>query len=218
MKFPNAKKGISKIFTAEILNLIAVVAGVITIILVFALAGASDSKNDAGVAASGISLVLTSIVTGVSAVIAVILMIIGTIQSARDEVSFKAIIYLTIFNVIVLVIASIFSQNTFLGSLSSVISNAVSFVCSLLVILGIGNLAAQCHDEKVILKCGSQFRIILWIGIVALLTRFFAIFIESMAAKALVIVLLALSLILSIVQYFMYLSLLSSAKKMLAEN
>ncbi len=218
MKFPNAKKGISKIFTAEILNLIAVVAGVITIILVFALAGASDSKNDAGVAASGISLVLTSIVTGVSAVIAVILMIIGTIQSARDEVSFKAIIYLTIFNVIVLVIASIFSQNTFLGSLSSVISNAVSFVCSLLVILGIGNLAAQCHDEKVILKCGSQFRIILWIGIVALLTRFFAIFIESMAAKALVIVLLALSLILSVVQYFMYLSLLSSAKKMLAEN
>lgn len=218
MKFPNAKKGISKIFTAEILNLIAVVAGVITIILVFALAGASDSKNDAGVAASGISLVLTSIVTGVSAVIAVILMIVGTIQSARDEVSFKAIIYLTIFNVIVLVIASIFSQNTFLGSLSSVISNAVSFVCSLLVILGIGNLAAQCHDEKVILKCGSQFRIILWIGIVALLTRFFAIFIESMAAKALVIVLLALSLILSVVQYFMYLSLLSSAKKMLAEN
>lgn len=218
MKFPNAKKGISKIFTAEILNLIAVVAGVITIILVFALAGASDSKNDAGIAASGISLVLTSIVTGVSAVIAVILMIIGTIQSARDEVSFKAIIYLTIFNVIVLVIASIFSQNTFLGSLSSVISNAVSFVCSLLVILGIGNLAAQCHDEKVILKCGSQFRIILWIGIVALLTRFFAIFIESMAAKALVIVLLALSLILSVVQYFMYLSLLSSAKKMLAEN
>ncbi|MED9969238.1 MAG: hypothetical protein UFA98_04405 [Ruminococcus sp.] len=218
MKFPNAKKGISKIFTAEILNLIAVVAGVITIILVFALAGASDSKNDVGVAASGISLVLTSIVTGVSAVIAVILMIVGTIQSARDEVSFKAIIYLTIFNVIVLVIASIFSQNTFLGSLSSVISNAVSFVCSLLVILGIGNLAAQCHDEKVILKCGSQFRIILWIGIVALLTRFFAIFIESMAAKALVIVLLALSLILSVVQYFMYLALLSSAKKMLAEN
>ena len=168
--------------------------------------------------ASGIGFILTGVVTGVCALIAVILMIVGTIQSAKDEQSFKAIIYLTIFNIVVMVIASFFSQNAFLNGLSTTISNAVSFVCSLLVILGIGNLAAQCHDEKVILKCGSQFRIILWIGIVSLLIRFFAIFIASTAAQALIIVLFSLSLVLSIVQYVMYLSLLSNAKKMLAEN
>ncbi len=218
MKFPNAKKGISKIFTAEILNLIAGIAGIITLILVFTANGALKSSNDAGLAASGIGFILTGVVTGVCALIAVILMIVGTIQSAKDEQSFKAIIYLTIFNIVVMVIASFFSQNAFLNGLSTTISNAVSFVCSLLVILGIGNLAAQCHDEKVILKCGSQFRIILWIGIVSLLIRFFAIFIASTAAQALIIVLFSLSLVLSIVQYVMYLSLLSNAKKMLAEN
>lgn len=218
MRFPNAAKGISKIFTGEILQLIALASGTLALILTFVFVGTAEANNAGGAVASGLGAAVLAIASGVLGIIALILFIVGTVQTAKDEASFKMIIYLTIFNIIVAVIGSFFSGDSFLSALVSTIGNVISLIRSILVVLGIANLAAQLGNKEVMEKCGSIFRIILWTGIVALLTRFFAVFcMTSSFARFVVVILMSLSLAFSIIQYILYISMLSQAKKMLNE-
>lgn len=215
MKFPNAAKGISKIFTSEILELIATIAMGVVSILAAVFAVSAKANNEAGAVASGLGLIILAAGASVLIIIALILKIVGVVQTSRDEDSFRMIIYLTIFTMIVAIIASIFSRNTFLYNTINAVSSIGNLVTILLIILGIGNLAAQVGNEKVIDKCSSQFKLILAIGVVSLLARFFSIFLPTEAAKGIIIVLIIAATVLSIVQYILYLSLLSKAKKML---
>ena len=215
MKFPNAAKGISKIFTSEILALIATIATGVATILAAVMYASAKTNSTAGAAASGIGTLVLVLGASVLLVIALILKIVGVVQTSKDEDSFKMIIYLTIFTLIVAVIAAIFSRVTFLNNIANAVSAIGSFVTTLLIILGIGNLGVQVGNDEVIDKCSSQFKLILGIGIVALLARFFCIFLPTVPAQGIVIALAVVALVLNIIQYILYLSLLSKAKKML---
>ena len=215
MKFPNAAKGISKIFTSEILALIAAIATGVASILAAVMYASAKTNSTAGAAASGIGMLVLGLGASVLLVIALILKIVGVVQASKDEDSFKMIIYLTIFTLIVAVVAAIFSRVTFLNNIANAVSSIGSFVTTLLIILGIGNLGVQVGNDEVIDKCSSQFKLILGIGIVALLARFFCIFLPTVPAQGIVIALAVVALVLSIIQYILYLSLLSKAKKML---
>lgn len=215
MKFPNAAKGISKIFTSEILALIATIATGVATILAAVMYASAKTNSTAGAAASGIGTLVLVLGASVLLVIALILQIVGVVQTSRDEDSFKMIIYLTIFTLIVAVVAAIFSRVTFLNNIANAVSAIGSFVTTLLIILGIGNLGVQVGNDEVIDKCSSQFKLILGIGIVALLARFFCIFLPTVPAQGIVIALAVVALVLNVIQYILYLSLLSKAKKML---
>ena len=215
MKFPNAAKGISKIFTSEILALIAAIATGVASILAAVMYASAKTNSTAGAAASGIGTLVLVLGASVLLVIALILKIVGVVQTSKDEDSFKMIIYLTIFTLIVAVVAAIFSRVTFLNNIANAVSSIGSFVTTLLIILGIGNLGVQVGNDEVIDKCSSQFKLILGIGIVALLARFFCIFLPTVPAQGIVIALAVVALVLNVIQYILYLSLLSKAKKML---
>lgn len=215
MKFPNAAKGISKIFTSEILALIAAIATGVASILAAVMYASAKTNSTAGAAASGIGTLVLVLGASVLLVIALILKIVGVVQTSRDEDSFKMIIYLTIFTLIVAVVAAIFSRVTFLNNIANAVSAIGGFVTTLLIILGIGNLGVQVGNDEVIDKCSSQFKLILGIGIVALLARFFCIFLPTIPAQGIVIALAVVALVLNVIQYILYLSLLSKAKKML---
>lgn len=215
MKFPNAAKGISKIFTSEILALIATIATGVATILAAVMYASAKTNSTAGAAASGIGMLVLGLGASVLLVIALILQIVGVVQTSKDEDSFKMIIYLTIFTLIVAVVAAIFSRVTFLNNIANAVSSIGSFVTTLLIILGIGNLGVQVGNDEVIDKCSSQFKLILGIGIVALLARFFCIFLPTVPAQGIVIALAVVALVLNVIQYILYLSLLSKAKKML---
>ena len=215
MKFPNAAKGISKIFTSEILALIAAIATGVASILAVVLYSSVKTNSEAGAAVSGIGFLILAAGASVLTIIALILKIVGVVQTSRDEDSFKMIIYLTIFTLIVAVIAGIFSSNRFLYNLLSAVSSIGGFVTTLLIILGISNLSVQVGNDEVTDKCSSQFKLILAIGIVSLLARFFCIFLPTVAAQGIVIALAVVAMVLSVIQYILYLSLLSKAKKML---
>lgn len=215
MKFPNAAKGISKIFTSEILALIAAIATGVATILAVVMYASAKTNSTAGTAASGIGMLVLGLGASVLLVIALILKIVGVVQTSKDEDSFKMIIYLTIFTLIVAVVAAIFSRVTFLYNIANAVSAIGGFVTTLLIILGIGNLGVQVGNDEVIDKCSSQFKLILGIGIVTLLARFFCIFLPTIPAQGIVIALAVVALVLNIIQYILYLSLLSKAKKML---
>ena len=217
MNFPHAAKGISKIFTAEILQLISLVTGVVALLMGIVSAGTLQNAATAAAGVSGIIFIIFAAATGVLSIIYLIFMIIGTIQCAKDEASFKMIIYLTIVNVVIALVAAIFPGNYFLASLAATTSDVVSFVCSLLVILGVGSMAAQLGNEELMERCSRIFKIILAIGVMSLLARFFMLFWGSVFAQALVFALAVLSIFLGFFQYFLYISMLAKAKKMLNE-
>ena len=58
MKFPNAAKGISKIFTSEILALIAAIATGVATILAVVMYASAKTNSTAGAAASGIGMLV----------------------------------------------------------------------------------------------------------------------------------------------------------------
>lgn len=92
VKFLHAYKGVKKIFTAQILSLIASAVGIAAIFTALAVA----KKGPAEAAVSDV-LVLAALVigavSGIVALVALILNLVGTVQAKKDEPSFgKALI------------------------------------------------------------------------------------------------------------------------------
>lgn len=214
MKFPNAAKGIKKLFTAEVLYLISVI--LIGIGTIFALV--SQSKE-------GFSAVILSSVAvgGVIAIVALVMQIVGVIQASKDEASFKGVIYVTLFGIAVSVVASLlsalFRDNAILPSISNLVSSIVSVISTVLIILGICNLMNQIGKQDLVVKGGKVLRIVVWLAILSLIMRFINIFLPSNfddakpLAKVIVLCLCILAVILEIAEYVLYISLLSKASK-----
>ena len=220
MKFPNAAKGVSKIFTAEILSLIALVAvGIMSIFSAFVVATSQGNSDlSTGFVASAAGFVVFGAVAGILGIIALILNIVGVVQTAKDEDSFRVIIYLTVLSLIVAFAAAVFSGNQFASNLSKTVSDLVSLICSVLVVLGIINMAAQYNNIEIIEKGGKIFKIIIIVGLLSLIMRCISIIIPNQNGAVIILILAIISLILGIVQYCIYLSFLSKAKKMLNEE
>ena len=203
MTFPHAAKGINKIFTAEILALIAFVFSGIATVGAVITANILANDSNADIAAAAIVLLVFGIIAGVLAIVSVIIKFIGIFNASRDERAFKSVIYLTLINLGVAILAACFSGIPFFNNLSNIVS--------LLIILGIGKLALQLNNPEIIQKCGTLFRLILWIGLLSLFMRFFSIFLPSQAAYVIILILSILSIVLSVVQYILYLLLLVKA-------
>lgn len=214
MKFPNAAKGIKKLFTAEVLYLISVI--LIGIGTIFALV--SQSKE-------GFSAVILSSVAvgGIIVIVALVLQIVGVIQASKDEASFKGVIYVTLFGIAVSVVASLlsalFRDNAILPSISNLVSSIVSVISTVLIILGICNLMNQIGKQDLVVKGGKVLRIVVWLAILSLIMRFINIFLPrnfddaKPLAKVIVLCLCILAVILEIAEYVLYISLLSKASK-----
>ena len=83
MKFPNAAKGVKKIFNAEIISLIAALIGGAG--LISGLIGASKETGESvGTTLLAVSSILL-IISGIALLVAGIMNIIGFIQAAKDE-------------------------------------------------------------------------------------------------------------------------------------
>lgn len=223
MRFPNAAKGIKKIFAAEILSLIATVAFSIATVFGIMISYANKEGGEVALGVSSVGLLIFLLGAIVLTVLAMIFKLIGVVQSSKDEPSFKMVLYFVVFGLIVNAILAVFTiffqDNPFLYSLINSISSVISFINLLLIILGVGSLGAQLGNQEVVLRSGSQFKIILWIGIISLLARLFAAFAPvSYFAQWVMLSFAFIATFLSIVQYILYLVLLGKAKKMLAES
>lgn len=220
MKFPHAAKGVKKLFTAEVLYLISVI--LIGVGTIFAL---TSGGNVSGATAM---LLATSVsIGGILAIIALVMQIIGVIQAAKDEASFRGVIYVTLFSIAVSIVASIFAAifrtNTFLTSISNVVSAVVSVITTVLIILGISNLMSQLGKEDLAAKGTKILRIVVWLAVLSVIMRFIGIFLPKdindarPLAKVIILCLSILAVVLEIVEYVLYISLLSKASKALNE-
>ena len=225
MKFPNAAKGMKKIFTAEILTLLASIFLVVaTCLIVFGYAAGmagTETGSDDGILLAGGSFLIAlifMIAWLVLAVIAFIMNLVGVINASHDEQNFKSALIFLIIGIVSAILSGVFANSN--GTLSSMLyslSSLMNIFVTIFVIAGGVKLADRLNRGDVSAKGSNILKIIVVVAVLSLIASLIATIMGGMIASVTAGVLAIVALILNIIQYFMYLSFLNQAKKMLAE-
>ena len=224
MKFPNAAKGVKKIFNAEIISLIAALIGGAGLIL--GLIGASKETGESvGTTLLAVSGALL-IVSGIALLVAGIMNIVGFIQAAKDEEGIKRAVLCAVFSALFAFVAAFFENQTgFLGGLGTVLSSiatVLNMLVALFMIGGLMNLSAKCNRPDMVKRGHSILTTIVVSYLITLalalsiLIRFGAY--TSSFGAGVINWLSGLSALFTVFIYVLELIYLAKAKKMLAEN
>ena len=217
MNYENVRKGVSKIFTGEIISLIGTITLMITGILsVLAVAMDETGENPE-------TLFVT---TGIFAIVSIILMLVAYIlnlvgvgQAAKDEPSFRSAFYMAIFGIVFSVLSGFLGNasegNSFAQRILSLIPDLINLIMMICIVSGILNISANLHNSEMVGKGETILRIVFTVAIINLVVRVVSGLIQSYTGAYVMVAILAFSGILTIINYFLYLSYLSKAKKML---
>ena len=221
MKFPFAAKGVSKIFNAEIISLIAALLGGVGMVLSFIAVSGNVDKS-----ASDTLIIVTgalALVAGIIIAVAGIMSIVGYFQAGKDEDSFKKAILCVIFSIAFTVAASFFANQTgFFGWLYTILTvtgNICNMLATIFLILGLMALSVKCSRPDMV-KHGKDILttlVILYI-LTFILNFFIRLGAESTAfGSSIVNWLSGLSLCFTVFLYVFQIYYLGKAKKMLKE-
>jgi len=203
--YQNAYKGISKVFLAQILKIIGVIATVIGLAL------AIVGLNEANLAEAG-GGAIAALAGMIIAIIALIFNIIGLNQARKDQNYFKIAFVMTLFALAISIIATFaISANSSAGTWMKFFSTLMELLAFEYVVKGVIVLAEALND-KGMAAFGRKMMILITIGYLALLV------IElwgNTAANANGIITMIASVI-ELVVYVMYIIFLAKSKKMLA--
>lgn len=220
MKYPNAFAGIKKIFTAEILMVIAEVCTVIGVIaMIVALAGLKADSADAAVGGGAVAIIFM-LGAGVLSIIAFILQALGLSKAALDEPNFKNGLWCVIAGLALTIVSSIMS--TIGLSLSSSILELLSSIINMLIIIyviaGIRSLSEKLEDSAMVGMGNKLLVIILIVYILSLISSLIVAIFGGISASVAAGVFALASAVLSAVATIIYIVYLGKAKKMLSEN
>ena len=217
MRFPNAAKGVKKLFTAEILQLIAEVVAIVAIAMLIITLAAEKAQSQGGVIVAGTGTVILFGATAVLTLIAGIMSLVGVIQSAKDEGAFKVALVAIIISLAAAVVAGVFSNNGVIQSICQVIQNVMSLAVTLFVINGITNLAEKLNNTEVWSRGRSLLKVIVCILAFSLIASFISLIFGGAFVSTVAAILALISAVLNVISYILYLILLNKGKKMLAE-
>jgi len=217
MKFPNAAKGVKKLFTAQVLSLIASIATIIGIILLIVTDAADKANSEGGAVAAGIGTIILMAAAAVLVLIAAIMSLVGIIQAAKDEGAFKTALLAIAISLVAAIVAAIFSSNGTVQSVCQIIQNIMSIAVTVFVITGVSNLADKLNDAEVSQKGRNILKIIVCVYVLALIATGISLIFGGTFASVTAAILAIVATVLNIIGYFLYLSLLNKGKNMLAE-
>ena len=213
-EFVNARAGVKKIFSASILEIIAVVCSFLgTLFLTLALIDENGILSLVSVLLIAASFVLL--------LIAFIFNLIGLKKAGKDESNIEGAFWLAIAGIVVSVLGAILpvvisSQSTRISNIASVLSGLFEILIVIFVCTGVSNLAAQIGQEALAAK-GK--RTALTYAIVYALGKSASIivswFTESGAQLVVSIIILVVSIVLEILAYIWYITFLGKARKVL---
>ena len=221
MKFPFAAKGVSKIFNAEIISLIAALIGGVGMVLSFiAVSGNVDNNtSDTLIIATGACVLVAGIIIAVAGIMS----IVGYFQAGKDEVSFKRAILCVLFSIVFTAVASFFANQTgffgWLYTILTLVGNICNMLATIFLILGLMALSVKCSRPDMV-KHGKDILttlVILYI-LTFILNFFIRLGAESTAfGSSIVNWLSGLSLCFTVFLYVFQIYYLGKAKKMLKE-
>lgn len=213
MKFPNAYNGVKKLFTAEILSLIGIIALAIAAFAgLFTMGAVEAEEKMIGAASLGVAAVF-AIAGGVLAIIALIFEIVGLTAGSKDEAFFKTALSFAVTGVVVQALASFVSAEI-VQRFANTFVPVARVLLTYYVISAISALAKKLHDDGMVQRAKGVITIVYVTFGVTILAQVLSQFVVTGKAAD-VIELIGYAL--EIVQFIVYLSYLSSAKKMLAQ-
>ncbi len=199
MAHENARAGFGKLFTAQILGIIAAFCSLLTLIPVL------------GPVIAGAAIAILGL-------IGYIMNLVGLNQAGKDDDLIKSAFGLAIFSLILGVaggiLGALFSSMTWISSVVNMINSIISLVIIHHVLFGGANLNSALSD-----KAASTWKIVMTVIIIDIIVAIGLIICGILAGSTasgiiaiVIIVLTILDVILDIVSYFMYLSFLARAK------
>ncbi len=215
MRFPNAYRGVKKIWLAEMLMLLAAIVGIIMVIV---MAANGTMVGEDIVINEGVKtpIAVFGIITAVIALVAFILNLIGLINANNDDSAFRIALLVTILGIVASAISAIWSNNETLNKWMDTALTICSMFASYYVLTGIANLAEKMSDavtKAVALK--SRTLVEGSFCATALFKLIISIF-KIQDGSTISTILAVIALLLELVSYILYLRALSKGKKMLA--
>ena len=180
MRFPHAYKGVTKLFIAEVITIIATLVGLTSAIV------AVINIDNTAVAAT---LSALAIVSGVALIVAFVLELIGLLQGKADEDRFRsaffAIIFAIIFSVAATIIGSLNLGNggAIAANVLSTLATIISVFVSVLILLGLSNLADRLGNQPMVEKGHRLINWVIILFIVSTLLGLFPNFFYSLATE-----------------------------------
>lgn len=215
MRFENAAKGSKRIFTAQVLGLLAAIFSAVTLVLTVIMLVSAKAESEAGALASGIGMVILGGAAGVLMIIGAIMNIVGIVNASKDEQSFRFALFTLILGVIASCIVSLFSSNGVISSIMQTVSHVCNLLTTLFIIQGFIRIADALNNGEVSAKGSTLFKLIACFYILILIADIIVVIFGGMTASFIAGIIALAAVVLSVVQYFVYLSFLAKAKKML---
>lgn len=215
MRYPNAFKGVKKIWLAELLLLFMAVLSLAIIIIVAVngtLEGDQIIVSDTVLGVVGAITIITALI----AIVAFVLHLVGLIGARKDEDSFKNALIMVLIGIVASVISSIWSNNTRLVKSMEVVTTLCNLFSSYYVLTGIANLADTYPDEDtkaIVLKSRS-----LLVGTFCATAVFKCIvtFFNLQEGSTVYSILAIVAMVLELLSYILYLRALNKGKNMLS--
>lgn len=219
MRFPNAFSGVKKLFAAEILQIIGVVAMGLSVAFL-AILGVSINADNAVTGLGSFAFMSILAIGGVVVmIIAAILKLVGLVKAGKDNKNFTYALYCIIIGLICVFVGSFFqTSNPTFYSICDSINKIADLISTVLIIQGVMNLASDLGDTEMVMKGATIFKAIIGIYVFAILGALtYAIMYPFPFLRAIGAVFSFISIVLSIVSYILFLAYLAKAKNMLGE-
>ena len=223
MTYPNGYHGVKKIFTAEILDLIATICLIVGAIMALVLVASVSAESAGGAIAGGLGTTVFMIAAIVLVIIAYIFKLIGIKRAGRDEERFNTAFIFAIFALILTVVGNVITTmtgtTTIWDDLVKTIATLFELFVTLYIVNGIQALAQKLNHDELVAKGQTYFILFIILYILRLIANVLPVFFGvSPAALTISGIMVLVAAVLSLIVYIVYLSLLSKAKKMLKEN
>ena len=220
MRFPNACKGLKKIFFAELISLIALVPYAVSLVLVQFLPE-EINKNNAEILPAEVVVTILSILSLVMMTVAYVLNVIGYVTASKDNESFKKAMLLTIAGMVLTVVSGIMENangNPILTNTFDSMENILDLLITLMTISGIVTLSVTYGDLRMVESGKALFKFLFAIYLPTLIAYVFVYLLRNTRSAAILAVTVTfISFALNTVYSLLYLRYLYRAVNMLQE-
>ena len=216
MRFPNAFRGVKKIWLAELLMLLAAAVGIILIVLIAANSTLVDGQVIVDKVAVETPAGILGICTALIALVAFVLNLLGLINARKDDSAFSIALLVTLLGIVASVISSIWSGNQGLVKWMDTVLTICSLFASYYVLTGIANLADQMPDPSTKAVALKSRQLVEGSFCATAVFKLIINIFNIQSGSTIHTIMAVVAMVLEILAYILYLRALAKGKKMLA--
>lgn len=220
MRFPNACKGLKKVFFAELIALIALVPNTVSMVL-FQVLPEEINENNVEMLPAEVLVTVLSLVSLVLMTVAYVLNLIGYFTASKDNESFKKAMLLSIAGLVLTVVSGIMENadgNPVLTNTFDSMEQILDLLITLTTISGIVTLAVTFGNLKMVNSGKALYKFLFAVYMPTLIAYVFVYMLRNThSAMILAVTVTLISFALNAVYSLLYMRYLFRAMNMLED-